>query len=125
MNSDSRDPKKKSIGFRFAWNGIMEVARTERNFRIHLLAAGLVVAAGLVLSISLVEWAVLFTIIPLVLALEMVNSSIERVLNYLAPEIHPLVGIMKDISAGAVLIASLSSVIIALLIFLPKFLNLF
>lgn len=112
--------QKRSIGFRFAWNGIVEVIKTERNFRFHLLAGGLALIAGVVLGLSSVEWAVIVTIISVVLAVEMLNSSIERLLDYLAPEEHPLAGLVKDIAAGAVLVVSFASVIIALFIFIPK-----
>ncbi|UOQ46351.1 diacylglycerol kinase family protein [Halobacillus salinarum] len=125
MNLDSKDPKpkKKFIGFIFAWRGIVEVYKTERNFRFHVAAAIGVVAAGFLFDVTRLEWAVLLTIIPLVMALEMINSSIERVMDYLSPERDPLVGMIKDISAGAVLVASIFAVLIAILIFLPKMIS--
>ncbi|ELK45487.1 UNVERIFIED_CONTAM: diacylglycerol kinase family protein [Halobacillus marinus] len=121
MSSDSKGRKKKrGIGFRYAWHGLVRVINSERNFRIHLSVASIVCIAGAVLSISALEWAVVVGIIALVMTLEMVNSAIERILDHLAPERHPAVGEVKDIAAGAVLVASAGSIVIGLIIFLPK-----
>ncbi|WP_226583125.1 diacylglycerol kinase family protein [Halobacillus litoralis] len=124
MNSDSSvRKKKKSIGFRYAWNGLTIVWKTERNFRIHLSAAVLVLLAAVILGLSAVEWAVLIITISLVLALEMINTIVEKLLDYLAPEQHPVAGAVKDISAGAVLVVSIGSVFTGAIIFLPKILS--
>ncbi|KHE72841.1 diacylglycerol kinase family protein [Halobacillus sp. BBL2006] len=112
--------KKKSIGFRFAWNGFIEVCKTERNFRFHLFAASAAIIGGALLGLSPLEWALIVMTIALVLTLEMVNSSLERLLDYLAPEHHPMAGIIKDIAAGAVLVASIASLVIAFFIYGPK-----
>ncbi|WP_173916106.1 diacylglycerol kinase family protein [Halobacillus sp. Marseille-Q1614] len=125
MSTDLNARKRKyKIGFNHAFNGLKEVYRKEGNFKIHILAAVLAVLLGVVLKVSLIEWTVLTVIIVLVFALEMVNTSIERIMDYLAPERHPLVGEIKDIAAGAVLIAALGSVIIGCLIFIPKLMEL-
>ncbi|WP_079530309.1 diacylglycerol kinase family protein [Halobacillus hunanensis] len=121
MSMDSRDRKRsKLIGLRFALNGLKEVFLTERNFRIHLLVASLACFLAVYLGISWTEWAVLITIVVLVLTMEVINSSIERVLDYLAPEQHPLAGIIKDMAAAAVLITAVGSVLVGICIFLPK-----
>ncbi|MCA1009717.1 diacylglycerol kinase family protein [Halobacillus halophilus] len=126
MSSDLKGPKKKkSIGFRFAWNGVKEVWSAERNFRIHLIAGVLCIATGASLRISTLEWALLIIMITIVITLEMINSSIERVMDYLAPQYHPLAGLVKDIAAGAVLIASIASLIVGAFIFLPHLITLF
>ncbi|UOR12277.1 diacylglycerol kinase family protein [Halobacillus amylolyticus] len=112
--------RRKFIGLRFAKNGLKEIFLTERNFRIHLFIAGLACLMGVWLPISWIEWAVLITIIALVLTLEVINSSIERVIDYLAPEQHPSARIIKDMAAAAVLIAAIASILIGMCIFLPK-----
>ncbi|UOQ93773.1 diacylglycerol kinase family protein [Halobacillus shinanisalinarum] len=123
MSMDSAGRKqRKFIGLRFAINGLKEVFLRERNFRIHLLIAGLACLMGVWLLISWIEWAILITIIALVLTLEVINSSIERVIDYLAPEQHPLARIIKDMAAAAVLIAAIASILIGMCIFLPKML---
>lgn len=121
MSSDSNEAKKKKlIGFSFAFQGLWEVLKTERNFRIHLSVSAIVVLAGLLLDLAAWEWVAVITIMAMVIILEMINSVIERIMDFLSPEQHPLVGEIKDISAGAVLVAALASVIIACIIFLPK-----
>lgn len=119
MNSALND-KKKSIGFSFAWNGLKEVVKTEHNFRFHLIASCLVMILGLYLGLTKIEWAIIFLVFGLVFVAEMINSSIEKMLDYLNPTIHPQAKMIKDISAGAVLLAAIISVIIGVIIFLPK-----
>ncbi|MGR9049329.1 diacylglycerol kinase family protein [Halobacillus faecis] len=121
MSSDFKDRKQKSgIGFRFAWNGIKEVYQSERNFRIHLSVALLVFIAAFLFGLTKVEWMTILIIIVIVLSLEMVNTAMERLLDFYHPEQHPVIGSIKDITAGAVLVASIGSVIIGLIIFIPK-----
>lgn len=112
--------KKKFIGFRFAWHGLKEVIKTERNFKIQLACGLTALAAGAFFGLHRFEWLALVLIIGVVLGMEMINSAIERILDYLAPDLHPAAGMIKDVAAGAVFIAALASVAIGLIIFLPK-----
>lgn len=112
--------KKRSIGFSFAWNGLKKVAKSERNFQIHLLATLLVIGMAIFLKLSVVEWAIIMIVIGFVLVTELINSAIERIIDYLRPEIHPLAKIIKDIGAGAVLLSAVIAVSVGLFIFLPK-----
>lgn len=116
--------KKKTVGVRFAWNGVREVFKSERNFRIHLTVAIFVLTAAFVFQLSAVEWMILITIISVILSLEMINSAIEKLLDYIHPDHHPLIGAIKDITAGAVLVSSIGSVFIGFILFLPKILSL-
>ena len=80
----------------------------------------MVVLVSFLLQISLVEWAVLLVCILVVLALEAVNSALEYLTDLVSPNYHPLAGKAKDMAAGAVLLASIGSVIIGLLLLGPK-----
>lgn len=80
----------------------------------------MVAAAGLVTGLSLLEWMVVIVLIGGMLALEMFNSAIERVVDLATSELHPLAKQAKDMAAGAVLVFAVASAIIGLLIFLPK-----
>ncbi|WP_079479628.1 diacylglycerol kinase family protein [Halobacillus salinus] len=123
MSLGSKDQsKKKRIGFRHAWNGIKEVTRSERNFKLHLFSTVLVIISSAILGLQAIEWSVIILTCSIVLALEMVNSSIERILDYLAPEWNALAGKIKDIAAGAVLVASIGAFVIACILLLPKLL---
>ena len=111
------------IGFSFAWNGLKEVVK-ERNFRIHMVATLLVIIAGFFLDLNRLEWIVIILVIGIVLISETFNSVVEQIIDYLKPEIHPKAKIIKDMSAGAVLLAAITAIIVGLTIFLPKIIQL-
>ncbi|NCI47529.1 diacylglycerol kinase family protein [Sediminibacterium soli] len=106
--------------FRHAWDGISVFFRHDRNGRIHLAAAILVLLAGWYFSVSAVEWCILCLCVALVIGLEMMNHALEKLCNMVHEEWHPVVKVIKDVSAGAVLVASVISLITGLIIFLPK-----
>lgn len=107
--------------FRFAFQGIYVFFKNEIHAKIHLLAIVLVTSAGIIFEISKIEWCIILLCFALVLAAEMINSAIENVVDLISPDLHPLAGKAKDLAAGAVLTASIFTVIIAALIFIPKF----
>jgi diacylglycerol kinase len=111
---------RRATSFRNAFSGLRRLVTTERHFQLQLLAAGCAVILAGLLGFSRVEWAILVITIGLVLVAEGVNSAIERTLDAITPGFHPLAKAAKDISAGAVLIAAIASVIIALLLYVPK-----
>lgn len=111
---------KRGIGLKFAMNGIKEAFVRERNFRIHLVIATIVICCGLIIKLSIYEWITIIIAIFIVLLAELVNSVIERLIDYLKPEIHSDAKIIKDIGAGIVLVAALTSIVLGLLVFLPK-----
>lgn len=106
--------------FIHAANGIRQTFKTEMNFRIHAVATVLVVGLGVVLQISGVEWLFVAGCCMLVLALELLNTAIENLCDIVTEEYHPIVKIVKDTSAGAVLIVALGSLLTGLIIFIPK-----
>jgi diacylglycerol kinase (ATP) len=106
--------------FLYAFRGIEELVRTQRNARVHLLAVAVVVVAGLLLGLDRPEWLAVTVICTLVLALEGVNTAIEAVVDLASPQYHDLARRAKDVAAGAVLIAALGALIIAALIVLPR-----
>ncbi|MFO1443420.1 diacylglycerol kinase family protein [Bacillus sp. Bva_UNVM-123] len=123
MRSDSNDKRsrlRKSFGYAFA--GIKAAIMAERNLRIHLIISVLVMIIGLWLGLSKVEWLFVLFAIGGMLALEMLNSAIERIVDLVTAEYHPLAKNAKDMAAGAVLIYAIICVIIGIIIFLPKLL---
>ena len=116
------DPRKRRLwqSFADAGRGILAVARSERNFCIHLVVLLIVIVAGLILGLSGGEWLAVVLCAGLVLAAEVFNTAIE----YLADAVHPEADLgirnAKDASAGAVLIAVVAAVIVGAIIFLPK-----
>lgn len=114
--------KKFFRGFVYAGRGIPD-ALQERNMKVHLVVAMLVVALGVIFNISRVEWMILFLCIAGVMSLEMVNTALEEIANLVRDTDHLAYGAtrrMRDMAAGAVLIMAISSAIIGGLIFLPK-----
>jgi diacylglycerol kinase len=106
--------------FSFAGRGVWHVVRTQRNMRVHLLAASAAVAAGLVLRISAVDWACVLSAIGLVLTAEALNTVVEALVDLCTDEFHPLAKIAKDTAAGAVLISSAAAVGVGIAVFLPR-----
>lgn len=108
--------------FKFAFDGLRTVLLKGRNFRIQLSIGIFAVVLGIVLKLNPSEWLHLFIVISLVLILELVNTSIEEIVNIISPQVQEKAKIAKDVAAATVLVASISSVIIGVLLFLPKIL---
>ena len=111
---------KRLAGFRYAFNGIKILIKEEHNARIHLFVACCVLIAGALLKISTREWIAVIFCIGGVIALELINSAIENMADFLTKEKNESIKKIKDLSAGAVLVAAIASAIIGLIIFLPK-----
>lgn len=112
--------KHQLISFGYALEGIIYSFKKGTHFKIHIIAAVIVVILGFVYSISLLEWLVLILISSTVIASEAINTAIEETGNVLHPEHHPRVKLAKHCAAGGVLILSIAAVIIGLIIFIPK-----
>ena len=107
--------------FKYAFSGIYYVLKTSRNFKIQLIFAVTSLIIGFLLQISLRDYLILIATIMSVLILEILNTSIESLVDLVVKkEFSNLAKISKDTSAGAVLLASINSVIIAVSIFVPK-----
>ncbi len=107
--------------FKYAFSGISYVFITSRNFKIQLIFAVTSLMIGFLLQISQSNYVILIATIMSVLILEILNTSIESIVDLLVKkEFSSLAKISKDTSAGAVLLASINSVIIAVYIFVPK-----
>lgn len=104
----------------YALEGIRYAISSGRNFRIQIGFAILATILGTTLHISSYEWLALILIISSVLVLELVNTAIETVVDMVSLEYHPLAKITKDCAAGAVLISAFASILIGIIIFLPK-----
>lgn len=118
MTVEKKDPLKKSFGY--AFEGIATCIKKERNMKIHCVFAVLVVLAGMILGLSVTEWCICLILFGLVMALELVNTSIEAVVDLVTEERKPLAKIAKDTAAGAVLIAAIMAAIVGCIIFVPK-----
>ena len=122
MKKQKKNPLYKS--FRYAFEGIIAGIKKERNMKIHCMAMVLVIAAGIILKLSITEWCICLVLFGVILALELVNTAIEAVVDLVTEEYRPLAKLAKDTAAGAVLIASIMAAGAGVLIFLPKVLRL-
>lgn len=94
--------------------------RHQRNFRIHLSVALIAGLLAWLFDLSRVAWAIVVLAMALVLALEMVNTGLEALTDLVSPGYHPLAGTAKDTAAGAVLVAAAASVVLGLIVYLPR-----
>lgn len=113
-------PKSSIIhSFKYAFEGLGGLWK-ESNFKIHLFVSMITLIAGFAMDISRFEWIAVLLCIFSMLAMEGINTAIERLCDFVSPDIHPKIKKIKDISAAAVLLVAIASVIIGLIIFLPK-----
>jgi diacylglycerol kinase len=111
--------KKFFTSFLYAARGVKAAFSEQPNLKIQLVVAMIATGLGFYFEISLVEWSILLLTIGLVLGLEMVNSALENMVDLVTRERNPLAGKIKDIGAGAVLLASILALIVGWLIFRP------
>lgn len=114
----STHPLTKSFGY--AFEGLKVAVLRGRNYRIQLLLGLGAVILGFFVDLSISEWAILVLTISAVLIFELMNTSIEAIVDLVSPEIRDKAKIAKDVAAASVLISSTASIIVGLLIFLPK-----
>ena len=108
------------ISFKHAWDGWITAFKTQPNFRVHLILSLTAIVLGYLLGISRIEWLIIFILISLGLALELINTAIEFTVDLLTDQTHMLAKFAKDTASGAVLIFACGAIIAACLIFLPK-----
>ncbi len=108
--------------FRYAFEGIGYVFRTQKNAQIHLVVIVLVLVLAVWLAIPLSETAIILLSIGIVLGAEFFNTALESIVNLISPGQHPLAKITKDVSAGAVLLLAIIAVVIGILILGPPLL---
>nr|WP_330365355.1 diacylglycerol kinase family protein [Butyrivibrio fibrisolvens] len=117
-NNQKRSPLYKSFGY--AFEGIFNTIKDERNIKIHLIVTTLVIIFGFILKISLTEWFVCILLFAIIIPLELVNTAIEAVVDLASSEYALLAKKAKDAAAGAVLVAAILSAVIGSIIFFPK-----
>lgn len=111
--------KNRKNAFVYAFSGIYQSLKNETNLKLQLLIALLVIIAGIYFSISKADWFMVLLCITLVIALEMFNSAIEKLCDLYTKEQNAKIKYIKDVCAGAVLIASMIAAIIGCVVFWP------
>jgi diacylglycerol kinase len=111
---------KRLKSFAYAWKGIREAMSSEMNMKIHLAVCIGVTVCGFLFRITLYEWLACLCCFGLVFSAEMFNTAIEDIVDMISPEKRTSAGRVKDIAAGAVLVAAIFSAVVGTLIFAPK-----
>ena len=109
------DFKKQLRSFGYAWKGIRCCIGKEQNLSFHLIATAVVVIAGFVLGITHMEWMIIILCIGVVIAAELFNTAIEKLVDLVSPQQHPVAGQVKDIAA----VCAATAAIIGLIVFIP------
>jgi undecaprenol kinase/diacylglycerol kinase (ATP) len=120
MKSSKFSISNRIKSFNHAFNGLKVLWKEEHNARIHFFFIFLVVGAGLIFKITLTEWISLVFAMGLVVIVEIINSSIENLADFISPSIHLQIKKIKDLSAAAVLTSAITALIIGLIIFVPR-----
>lgn len=120
-----RGIKRLVNSFKYAFQGLKYAFKYEQNILVHALATILVILAGFCFKLSSLEWIAIFLIIGLVIATELINTSIEATIDLITDQVHPLAKVAKDTAAAAVLTFGITAIIIGLIIFIPKIMEMF
>ena len=112
--------RKRLQSFRYAFNGLWILFKYEHNSRIYLACTVAVVVLGFLLHISTAEWLTLLLLIAMVFILEIINSAIEHLADFVSPAYSEKIKTVKDLAAAAVLVAAMAAIITGILIFIPK-----
>jgi len=115
-------PSQQSLltSFANAFAGMAYFFANDRNGKIHLTITVAVIVASLALQVSAIEWMMVLLCVAMVIGLEMLNSALEKLCDLVEPNYHPTIKVIKDVSAAAVVLAAIISVVIGAIIFLPK-----
>jgi diacylglycerol kinase len=105
--------------FMFALGGVKQFFSRDRNGKIQTVFGIAAIVLGITVSLSSFQWLLVLFCIGLVISLEMINSAIEKYCDLVTTDFHPGIKTIKDVAAGAVLVASLMSLVIGLIIFIP------
>jgi len=107
----------------FAFQGMLQFFSKQRNAKIQTVMGIMAIGLGFIVSISPYQWLLVLFCIGLVISLEMINSAVEILCDMVTTDFHPKIKIIKDVAAGAVLVASIASLVIGLFIFIPALTN--
>lgn len=117
--------KKLKNSFKYAIEGIESAFKTEQNLKIHFIVMAIVIVLGILLKINYIEWAICFLLFGFVITAELLNTAIEVTVDLAMPQKNDKAKLAKDIAAGAVLVSSIIAILVGIVIFLPKIINLF
>lgn len=124
MSLKSKDKRTFKSSVKNCLDGISYVISSEKNFKRELILGIIALILSYILKIDKIEFIIILVMICLVLTTEIINTAIERAVDLVTKEYHELAKIAKDVSAGSVLVASIFALIMGIIIFMPKIINL-
>lgn len=124
MSLKSKDKRTFKGSVKNCLDGISYVTKSEKNFKREIALGIIALILSYILKIDKIEFIIILTMICLVLTTEIINTAIERTVDLVTKEYHELARIAKDVSAGSVLVTSIFSLIIGIIIFMPKIITL-
>ncbi|WP_045114111.1 diacylglycerol kinase family protein [Microscilla marina] len=116
--------KKRLKSFGYAGKGIKFFFVTQPHAKVHTVMAFMAIVLGIGFDIARTDWLAIVVAIGLVLVAETTNTALEELVNFVSPDYHKQAGIVKDIAAGAVLLAAITALVIGVLVFLPQIVKL-
>ncbi|MGB5942711.1 MAG: diacylglycerol kinase family protein [Leeuwenhoekiella sp.] len=125
MNNRNGFFKGRLLAFKYAFQGAWYLFKNEPPVKVQFITALVVCAAGFYFDITRTEWMLQLLSIGLVLSIEGCNTAIEKIADFIHPEYHVKIGVIKDVAAGAVFIAATAAFIVGLIIYVPYFIALF
>ncbi len=114
---------KKINSFKYAIDGLKFAYKFEQSMTLHLITTLSFVILGLIFSVSLFEWAIIFMLLGMIAAIELINTSLEAVVDVTSEDYHILAKIGKDTASGAVFVISSSAFIVFCIMFIPRILG--
>lgn len=119
MPPQTKSAKHHILSFKYAFSGLVSASKTEPKLKIHFIIGLVVIIISALLRISVYDWMIIIFLIGFVISLELTNTAIEAVVNAFTDQEHPGAKLAKDISAGAVLAAAMTSAVLGIIILLP------
>lgn len=111
------------LSFKYALSGIITALKEEPNLKFHFVTGLLIILISVILRISRADWIIIIFLVGFVVSLELTNTAIETIVDTFTDKEHPGAKLAKDVSAGAVLVAAITSAILGIMIFLPYITN--
>lgn len=116
--------KRRLKGITYSFKGILILITTEDSIKAQFFIGLFITVFGFIFNISAIEWMIQLTIIGVVLVAEALNTAVEKIADFIHPEYHNKIGVIKDVAAGAAGFAAIISIIIGCIIYIPKIMNL-
>ncbi len=124
MKEHKFSAKKRILSFKYAFNGIAYIYKTQHNAWIHTVFMFVALTLNIILKINSTEWVAILIVMSMVLVSEIFNTAIELIIDFISPEYNKIAGIVKDVAAGAVLLTVFFAVAVGGIIYLPKIISL-